>query len=85
MEYHGSMKTKTSITLSADILASVDRLVRDGESRSAFIERALRDFVSERQRARADAKDLAILNRHADSLNAEAADVLGCQAAWPEE
>ncbi len=79
------MKTKTSITLSADILASVDRLVRDGESRSAFIERALRDFVSERQRARADAKDLAILNRHADSLNAEAADVLGYQAAWPEE
>ncbi|MBA3405528.1 MAG: ribbon-helix-helix protein, CopG family [Gemmatimonadaceae bacterium] len=79
------MKTKTSITLSADILASVDRLVRDGESRSAFIERALRDFVSERQRARADAKDLAILNRHADSLNAEAADVLGYQAAWLEE
>lgn len=79
------MKTKTSITLSADILASVDRLVRDGESRSAFIERALRDLVSERQRARADAKDLAILNRHADSLNAEAADILGYQAAWPEE
>jgi len=79
------MKTKTSITLSADILASVDRLVRDGESRSAFIERALRDFVSERQRARADAKDLAILNRHADSLNAEAADVLGYQAVWLEE
>jgi len=79
------MKTKTSITLSADILAAVDRLVRDGESRSAFIERALRDFVSERQRARADARDLAILNRHADSLNAEAADVLGYQAAWLEE
>ena len=79
------MKTKTSITLSADILAAVDRLVRDGESRSALIERALRDFVSERQRARADAKDLAILNRHADSLNAEAADVLGYQAAWLEE
>jgi len=79
------MKTKTSITLSSDILASVDRLVRDGESRSAFIERALRDVVSERQRARADARDLAILNRHADSLNAEAADVLGYQAAWLEE
>lgn len=79
------MKTKTSITLSPDIIASVDRLAREGESRSAFIERALRAFFTERQHARADARDLAILNRHADRLNAEAADVLGYQAAWPEE
>ncbi len=79
------MKVKTSITLSKEILSSVDRLVRNGESRSAVIERALQEFFSERRRARSYAKDLAILNRHADRLNAEAADFLQYQAPWPEE
>jgi len=79
------MKVKTSITLSSDVLASVDKLVRDGESRSGVIEGALREFFSERRRARSYGKDLAILNRHADRLNAEAADFLRYQAPWPEE
>lgn len=78
------MKAKTSITLSEDLLAAIDRLA-DGVPRSAFIERVLRAFVRRQERARADARDLALLNRHAEQLNAEAAAVLDYQASWSAE
>ena len=78
------MKTKTSITLSEDLVAAIDRLA-DGIPRSAFIERVLRAFVRREERIRADARDLTLLNRHAEQLNAEAADVLEYQASWSEE
>ncbi len=77
------MKEKTSITLSRDVLDQVDRLAGD-ESRSAFIERVLRGYLQERIRAATNARDLRRLNRAADRLNAEAADVLEYQAPWPE-
>jgi metal-responsive CopG/Arc/MetJ family transcriptional regulator len=79
------MKMKTSITLSEETLAAIDRLSGPGVSRSAFIERVLRSFVRRQERARADARDLATLNRHAAQLNAEAADVLEYQASWSDE
>jgi metal-responsive CopG/Arc/MetJ family transcriptional regulator len=79
------MKAKTSITLSEEVLDAIDRLAGPGVSRSAFIERVLRAFVRRRERARAETQDLATLNRHAAQLNAQAADVLAYQAAWPDE
>jgi hypothetical protein len=78
------MKAKTSITLSADILAAIDELAGPGDSRSAVIERVLRGFLKRRQRATSDARDLTLLNRHSERLNAEAADALAFQA-WPSE
>jgi metal-responsive CopG/Arc/MetJ family transcriptional regulator len=78
------MKTKTSVTLSADILAAIDKLAGPAGSRSATIERILRQFVRRRQRARRAQRDLAALNRHSERLNAEAADVLSYQT-WPSE
>jgi metal-responsive CopG/Arc/MetJ family transcriptional regulator len=78
------MKTKTSVTLSADVLHAIDKLAGPGGSRSAVIERVLRGFLKRRQRATSDARDLALLNRHSERLNAEAADVLGYQS-WPSE
>jgi metal-responsive CopG/Arc/MetJ family transcriptional regulator len=78
------MKAKTSVTLSADIIAAIDELAGPGGSRSAVIERVLRGFLKRRQRAASDARDLALLNRHSARLNAEAADVLGYQS-WPSE
>lgn len=78
------MKAKTSITLSEDLVEAIDRLAA-GMPRSAFIERVLRAFLRRQERARADARDLALLNRHAEQLNAEAADVLDYQTSWPEE
>lgn len=77
------MKEKTSITLSRDLLAAVDRLSGD-EPRSAFIERVLRLHVRSLKRAERDAADLERLNRAADELNAEAAEVLEHQAPWPD-
>jgi metal-responsive CopG/Arc/MetJ family transcriptional regulator len=75
-EYNGGMKLKTSVTLSEDIVKNIDRVSRKGESRSETIERLLRAGLAARARHAVDARDLALINRHADELNAEADDVL---------
>jgi metal-responsive CopG/Arc/MetJ family transcriptional regulator len=74
------MKEKTSITLSQEVLAGIDRLAGSKHSRSAFIERVLRRFLRERARAEAQARDLERINRGAGRLNQEAIDVLEYQA-----
>jgi len=74
------MKMKTSITLSEDVLKTVDRAARKGESRSAAIERLLRDSLAALARHALEQQDRALLDRHADALNAEVDDVLGYQA-----
>ena len=73
------MKRKTSITLSEDIVAAVERVTRKGESRSETIERLLRQSLKAEARERADKRDRDLINAHVDDLNAEAADVLGYQ------
>ncbi|MFI5092851.1 MAG: ribbon-helix-helix domain-containing protein [Candidatus Acidiferrum sp.] len=75
------MKEKTSITLSKDVLSKVDKLAGSKQSRSAFIERVLRRYLRERSRAALHARDLARINRAADQLNLEAAEVLEYQAS----
>ncbi|HXJ06713.1 MAG TPA: ribbon-helix-helix domain-containing protein [Candidatus Acidoferrum sp.] len=75
------MKAKTSVTLSKDVLAQVDRLAGSKHSRSAFIERVLRRYLRERSRAALHARDLSRINRAADQLNREAAEVLEYQAS----
>jgi len=80
------MKEKTSITLSRDVLKSIDRLAGSKYSRSAVIERAVRSYLKERERAFIYAHDLEILNRAADRLNPEAEDTLEYQAdPWRTE
>ncbi len=73
------MKLKTSVTLSEDILKTVGRAAKKGESRSETIERLVREGLAARARRAADEKDLALINGHADELNAEAEDVLTYQ------
>src|SRR5438874_1120951 len=75
-QYTSSMKLKTSITLSEDIVKTIDRASAKDESRSQTIERLLRESLAARARQAADARDLALINRHADALNEEAEDVL---------
>jgi len=70
------MKQKTSITLSKDVLASVDRLTGSKQSRSVFIERVLRSYFREQKRAAIAARDIRLINQAAERLNAEAEDVL---------
>jgi Arc/MetJ-type ribon-helix-helix transcriptional regulator len=78
------MKEKTSITLSNDVLAGIDKLAGSKHSRSSFIERVLRHYLRQRARARVQARDLERLNRGAKRLNAEAADVIEYQGVDPD-
>lgn len=79
------MKLKTSLTLSEDLVATLDRLAGEGVSRSSFIEEILRDFVEGRAQARRDAREVAAINRHAAQLNAEMEDALSFQAGSDRE
>lgn len=74
------MKVKTSITLSDTLLASIDQHAGKGANRSEFIENAVRSYIASIIRREQNARDLAIINRHAARLNREAKDVLDYQA-----
>lgn len=73
------MKVKTSVTLSEELMRQIDALSSQYGTRSALIEQAVRTFLAAEAQHTRDAQDLEILNRHADTLNAEAEDVLSYQ------
>ena len=79
------MKIKTSLTLSEDLVSSIDKLAGPKVSRSAYIEQILREFVDRRAQARKDARETASINRHSAQLNAEMTDALSCQASLTDE
>jgi metal-responsive CopG/Arc/MetJ family transcriptional regulator len=79
-QYFNNMKVKTSITLSSEVLRLIDRRQAEFKSRSEFLERAAREMLAQLSRTEADRRDLELINRHADKLNAEAKDVLEYQA-----
>jgi metal-responsive CopG/Arc/MetJ family transcriptional regulator len=74
------MKEKTSITLSKDVLTSIDRIAGSKQSRSSFIEAVLRQYLHKQARARVEARDLDLINQASDELNEEIEDVLRYQA-----
>jgi len=74
------MKQKTSITLSSDVLKQIDRLAGSELSRSGAIEAVLRAYFRQKERQRLNQRDLELINAAADSLNAQAADVLEYQS-----
>jgi metal-responsive CopG/Arc/MetJ family transcriptional regulator len=74
------MKKKTSITLSKEVLAGIDRIAGSKQSRSAFIEAVLAQYLRKEARAQIEARDLELINKAADELNAEVEDVLRYQA-----
>jgi len=73
------MKAKTSITLSNEVLTKIDKFIGSNRSRSAFIESVLRRYLLDRERATVQARDLERINRAAEQLNSEAADVMEYQ------
>jgi metal-responsive CopG/Arc/MetJ family transcriptional regulator len=77
------MKEKTSITLSKDVIAAIDRAAGSKQSRSAFIEAVLTQYLRRKARAQVEARDLELLNRATDELNADVEDVLRYQA-WKD-
>jgi len=70
------MKVKASITLSSSTLRAVDRLAKQGTSRSAIIETAILAYLVQRERAARDARDLELINASADDLNREIEGIL---------
>ena len=74
------MKIKTSITLSQEILTLIDQHVEGENSRSAFIELAVKTYLEIIRRSKRDQNDLQIINRLSEKLNREAIDVLHFQA-----
>jgi len=82
------MKEKTSVTLSKDVLAGIDRAAGRNQSRSAFIESVLAEYLRARARAARDDRDAEIINRNAEKLNRETLDALEYQAPlgdFPQE
>jgi metal-responsive CopG/Arc/MetJ family transcriptional regulator len=79
------MKSKTSLTLSEDLIASIDKLAGPKVSRSAYIEQILREFVDRRAQARKGAREVAAINRHAVELNSEMSDALSFQVNSADE
>ena len=73
------MKLKISVTLDRGVVAAVEAIARNGESRSQIIERLLRQSLAARTRSSLDERDRGIIDAHADELNEEALDVLGYQ------
>lgn len=77
--YTGSMRVKTSVTLSAEALKAIDRHGGKRLGRSRIIEQAVLEFAARRDRARRDARELELLNTAAEELDREVADVLRYQ------
>ncbi len=73
------MKTKTSVSLSDDLLKLIDGVVDGKNRRSAFIEEAVKAYLEVLKRHRRDRRDLQIINRLSDKLNHEAQEVLSFQ------
>ena len=73
------MKVKTSITLSENLLTTIDQFAENFKNRSIFLETAAWAFIEHLRRVERDARDLEIIDLHADALNNEASDALSYQ------
>jgi len=73
------MKIKTSITLSDDLLFMIDERASEYKNRSEFIEITMRKALARMNRIQQDTRDILIINKHVDELNAELEDALSFQ------
>ena len=73
------MSVRMSVVLPDDLVQTVKLLSHQYKSQSVFVETALRRFISQIRREEQHQRDLEIINRHADRLNAETYDALGYQ------
>ncbi len=73
------MKVKTSVTLSTELISSIDDLIGQGQNRSVFLEAAAWEHITRLRRKQRNLNDLQIINQHADELNEEAVDALSFQ------
>lgn len=71
-------RIETTVNLPKDLLEQARNLAQGGQL-SNLIEEALRALVKKAMRAERDKRELEVINRNADALNAEALDVLEYQ------
>ncbi len=76
------MRSKTSVSLTKELLAEITRVGGSNVNRSEFLEAAAWDRIALLKRQRRETRDRRILDRRARALNSEAIDVLGYQADW---
>lgn len=81
LDARDARKTKTSISVSGELLRAAD-LVGGPDRRSALIERALRHYLDALHRRARHHHDLAVLNQRAEAINGESDDLLALQS-WP--
>ncbi|MBX3059484.1 MAG: hypothetical protein KF770_23775 [Anaerolineae bacterium] len=79
------MKVKISLTLSKDLLETIDTMSASYDSRSEFIEITLRQAIARIIRAENNKRDIEIINRHYKEINAEVEDALSYQVFPPEK
>jgi metal-responsive CopG/Arc/MetJ family transcriptional regulator len=70
------MRVKTSVMLPHDLLQTVNSLSKECQSRSQFIETALRFFIAQLKGEELHSRDIEIINRCAGRLNEETNDAL---------
>ena len=75
------MRRKISITLSANVLAEIDRGRDRGVTCSAFIEQILRAYFDRRDREAINRRDLELINANIECLSRQAEDSLQDQAS----
>jgi metal-responsive CopG/Arc/MetJ family transcriptional regulator len=74
------MKKKVTITLSAELLAKIDRHIHGRCSRSAFVECVLWKYFKARAREAVNTRDLELINAHSEYLAQETRDLDQFQA-----
>ena len=77
-------KAKASITLSGNLLKVIDALAGEAQ-RSAWIERAVHSYATRQLKEQRRERELTLLNKHAEALNAEGDDSAAYQANWTAE
>lgn len=76
--YNRSMKVKTSVTLSEELLAAIDQQTLT-KNRSVLIEEATWNYLRSRRRKEREKRELERINKNVDVLNNEALDVIDFQ------
>jgi hypothetical protein len=79
-----SGKAKASITLSGNLLKVIDALAGSTQ-RSAWIEHAVQAYAAHQLKEKRRERELGLLNKYADKLNAEGEDSASYQASWTAE
>lgn len=84
--YDGGMKVKTSVTLSPGLITAIDACAGTGRHRSELLEELAWESLHRRDRAARDAREIALINLHADFLNAKAEEFITLQSdPWEGE